>query len=133
MRLDPLKKAWFPLPGDAEGAEFEIKHLRSGEISKITDLSHTQTFNLDKENKLVPCVKIDTGLERRLTITAAITDWKNVFDAEGKPVQCNAKNKKRLLHELSETDFNALCKFVQDSRKTLAAEIQNQKEIDRGN
>jgi hypothetical protein len=68
-----------------------------------------------------------------LTITAAITDWKNVIDAEGKPVKCNAESKKQLLRELNETDFNALCKFVQDSRKTLAAEVQSQKEIDRGN
>ena len=132
MKLQKIKSAWFDLPGDKDGAAFEIKHLRSGEINKITDATNKRRFEFRKDEKgelvPVPIIEIDGANERELTVVAAVTDWRWIYDHDGEPMECNELNKLRLCRELSEKDFTTFTLFVQDCRKTLSKEIAAQDE-----
>lgn len=137
MRLSPLTKAWFNLPDDPDKARFEIKHLLSGELSKIKDKARIEAVELlrsnqgDLEQKMTVTLRQEIGEE--LTVCAAITNWENVFDSEGKPLDCDEQGKVRLCRELSEDDWNSFLKFIADSRKILADQMKKEKKEALGN
>ncbi|SDE20879.1 hypothetical protein [Desulfuromonas thiophila] len=132
MKLQKMTQAWFDLPGDPDGAAFEIKHLRAGEIAKITEATSKRRFEFRKgesgELEPIPIFETDGAGERERVIAEAVAGWKNILDADGAPLECTAENRLRLCRELSEADFAALVLFVQDCRRKLAAEIKKQDE-----
>ena len=133
MKLQKTKKAWFELPDDPDKTAFEINHLRAGEVSEITEAANSRRFEFreDKESgdlKPVPIFESNGNSERELTIIAAISDWKNVFDADGNELDCTDENKKRVCRELGDKDFTAFFLFIQDCRKKLDVEIQKESE-----
>lgn len=132
MKLQKMTKAWFPYPDDPEESEFEIKHLRSGEISEITSKSYTQKFEM-KENEEgdiegTPFFEVNSKEEKEQTIVKVVTNWRNVFDVEGEKLECNKKNKLRLCRELSEEDFISFSKFIKTCREKLAEQFKEQDE-----
>ena len=137
MRLQKLSKAWFDLPDDPDNASFEIKHLLAGEIAEIVEKTHKRRFEFreDKKGKLTPVPILETNdmLERELTILAAVTDWKSMFDPEGKPLDCTNENKLRLCKELNEEDYKIFMDFITDCRQKLADIVKEETEAERKN
>lgn len=137
MKLQKLTKVWFDLPGDPDGAKFEIKHLRAGEIAKIVEKTHKRRFefreNEDGDLKPVPIFETNEMLERELTIAAAVTDWENIFDEKGKILFCTNKSKIRICKELGEEDFKVFLDFITDCRKKLSGMVKEQTETERKN
>ncbi len=133
MRLQKLTKAWFSLLDDPDGASFEIKHLRAGEIAEIVEKTYKQRFEfqeLDKNGELTPVPVIESNkmAERELTVVATISDWKNIYDENGETFPCTDKNKLRLCKELSEEDFKTFLDFLTDSRQKLAGTVKVESE-----
>ena len=89
MKLQKMTQAWFDLPKDSDNAAFEIKHLRAGEISKITEATAKRRFEFRKmengEMVPVPIMETDGAKERELMVIEAVVDWKNILDQDGTP------------------------------------------------
>lgn len=131
MKLQKLTSAWFTLEADPDKSSFEIKHLRSGEINQIVEKTYKQRFEFRKDEETdemipVPMLEVSKLEEKSLTIIEAVLNWKNVFDEEGVPLDCTTANKERFCKELSESDFVVFSSFIQDSRKTLADQIDKE-------
>ena len=128
MRLQKITTAWFEMPDDPDKAKFEIKHLLSGDVSKILGQTSKRRFEFkaDEDGGLqpVPVFESDTMLDRQLTLNAVIADWENIFDPKGKALECNDKNKTRLYNELEDADLNSFLTFVNSCRSTLAETAQ---------
>lgn len=124
MRLQKVSKAWFDYPNDEDDAKFEIKHLLSGDVSSIVSKTHKRRFEFkeDSEGKLqpMPVLETDDLLDRQLTMAAAITDWENINDEEGKSLECNSDNILRLCNEQEEKDFEKFQTFITECRNKLA-------------
>lgn len=137
MRLQKLTKVWSDLPGDSDGARFEIKHLLAGEIAEIVEKTHKQRFefreNEDGELKPVSIFETNKMLERELIVVAVITDWENMLDETGKQLVCIDENKIRICKELDEKDFKAFLDFITDCRKKLSDMVKEQAEAERKN
>lgn len=137
MRLQKAIKAWFDLPGDEDGAKFEIKHLRAGEISEIVAKTHTRKYefreNKDGELKLTPVLETNEMLERELTIAGVVTNWENIFDETNEVLECSKEGVTRLCKELGEEDFKAFCDFITECRGELAETIKAQVDAERKN
>lgn len=134
MKLQKEASAWFPFPDDPDGAEFEIKHLRSGEIASITEATHVNKYEFRQneagELEPVPVLELKSNREKELVIVEAVTGWKNVKDADGKDLECTPENRLRLCRELEETDFNSLLNFVRNCRGKLAADLNRKQEVE---
>ena len=130
MKLQKLTKAWFDFPDDSDQSSFEIEHLRAGEIADIVEKTHKQRFEFrEAENgelKPIPIFEADKKAERELTVIAAISDWKNIFDENGLPLPCTDENKKRLCRELGEEDYKVFLSFISDSREKLSETVKKQ-------
>ena len=128
MKLQKMETAWFALKDDPDGAEFEIVHLRAGEVDDIIAKTHRQKYEMKEEpggeTSAVPVLETDRQGERELTVIAAVADWKNVFDEDGRPMACDEDNKRRLCRELSEDGLTAFLGFIRQSRRTMAAKIR---------
>ena len=137
MKLQKLTKVWSDLPGDPDGAMFEIKHLLAGEIADIVEKTHKQRFefreNEDGELKPVSILETNKMLERELTVVAVIADWENIFDENGNRLDCIDENKIRLCKELGEEDFKAFLDFITDCRQKLSDILKAQTEAERKN
>jgi len=151
MRLQKLTEGWFPIPKDPDETEFHIKHLRSGEIKKITTATQKRRFEFreemaeegkkpkkkgkKQEPKLVPVpiVEMDQVSAQEMEILESIIGWKNVYDSAGEIMQYSAKNKLRFSKELSVKDYTDWIAFIDDKRKVLADQIAEDEETAKGN
>jgi len=137
MRAQKLLKAWFPIPEDPDKTEFEIKHLRAGEATKITQETHVQRFEFrkdeDGEMQPVPLLEINKVQEGYMSNMTAITGWKNAFDADGEPMEYSKQNKAKFFRELSEDDYVFCMSFIAEQRNFLAEQIKEQEEEALGN
>ena len=129
MKLQKLTKAWFDFPDDSDQSSFEIEHLRAGEIADIVEKTHKQRFEFrEAENgelKPIPIFEADKKAERELTVIAAISDWKNIFDENGLPLPCTDENKKRLCRELGEEDYKVFLSFILIAGKNFLKRLKN--------
>lgn len=141
MRLQKLTDGWFPIEGDPDGTEFKVKHLRSGEIKKITAATQKRRYEFREEPREgedvklvpVPILEIDQIEEKEMTILESITGWKNVYDSGGEIMPYSAKNKIRFSLELSVDDYTAWLLFIDEKRKVLAEQITKEDEEALGN
>lgn len=134
MKLQKLTTAWFPVPDDEDGTEFEIKHLRSGEIATITEATHINKYefrqNESGELEPIPVLELNRAKEKELVIVEAVIGWKNMKDSEGKDLECTAENKLKLCRELEEKDFAKLLNFIKTCRETLAETLVKKQEAE---
>jgi len=137
MRAQKLTKAFFPIPEDPDKTEFEIKHLRAGESSKIAQETHLQRFEFKKdendEMQPVPLLEINKIKETGMSNMAAITGWKNVFDEDGEALPYSLKNKSRFFRDLSEQNYLDAMAFITEKRIFLAEKIAKQEKKELGN
>jgi hypothetical protein len=124
MRLATEKKQWFTYPEDPDNAEFEIKDLRAGELNRIIDSAFVQKFEIensegDQEPTLRPSIEIKRVQETEMIVIASISNWKNVFDKDGNPVECTTKNKELLVCGMSEKEYPEFKDFILACRKEL--------------
>lgn len=127
MRISKTIERWFEVPNDPDKGELKIRHLTPGETADIFDKVFKQEikYKKDKKGKLIPSISQDTDkkLDRELTLTTAIVDWKNFFDKDGELMECTPENIIRASREID--GFNDL---VGELREKLAEDIKQELE-----
>ena len=127
MRIRRSTERWFPCDGDPDEGSILIKDLIPGEIQDIVDKAMPRSYEYESDEKgnQTPrlTVKMDNTLQRELTFTACILDWKNFFDAEGTVLECTPENIVRASREIE--GFN---EFVIDCQNTLTKDIAEEKQ-----
>lgn len=122
MRIRKQVERWFDIPDDPDEGQILVKHLSPGEISDIMDEVFTQTivYKTDGDQEPQPefTQETDRRKDREKTLTAAVLDWKNFYDENGKDLKCTPDNVIRASREIE--GFDAL---VTDFRKRLADDI----------
>lgn len=119
------KRAWFPVPGDEDGAKIEVRLLTPGEASQVLSQSLRQEFVGGK-----PTQVSDTFKDMALTAFFSLCGWENVFEDEdgNKPLKFNDANKHKLLDGVD--GFQGL---VLDCRMKLLDETRAAAEAERKN
>lgn len=144
MRLQKLTSAWFPVEGDPDQTEFHIKHLRSGEIKKVTSATQKQRFEFkadpqsagDSDPKMipVPVLDFDPVSSKEMETLESIIGWKNFYDSTGEILPYSEENKNtRLSKELSVEDYTDWLNFINGKRKILAKQVAEDEEKDKKN
>ena len=127
MRIRRSTERWFKCDGDPDEGSILIKDLTPGEIQDIVDkaMPRKYEYEADEKGNQIPklTVNMDNTLQRELTFKACILDWKNFFDAEGKPLECTPENIVRASREIE--GFN---EFVIDCQNTLTKDIAEEKQ-----
>ena len=132
MRIKKIQERWFPAIDDPDKAEVKIKHLSPGEVQDIQDEAYDReiSYVADKDGKFTPNLsfKPQTSLEMKLSFTAAVVGWKNMFDAAGNPLAFNEDNLIRAMREIE--GFN---EFIIECREKLASDIAEEKKAQEKN
>lgn len=102
-RLTGEKKVWRDMPDDPDKGRVEIKFLKPGEERDLQDqIDLYQTMlKPDAEGNMQREVKINPakGDGRYVFLCAAVTNWENFFDEDGKPMACDDANKIRMARD----------------------------------
>lgn len=135
-RLSAKIEVWKKIPGDPDGAELKILHLKPGEVQKIeAETSHwvgkAVDDNFASELHYKPTVQF-----RKLRM-AALVGWRGFYGVDGEPLECTAKFKELYLDEdpvLGEgEDAKKLSEWIDQFRKELADSLKPQEEQLEGN
>ena len=131
MRISKPKERWFKMPGDPDEGEVKIKHLSPGERQDIFDKVFLQEIEYEtgEQGKMIPKMKqvTDRKTDREQTLVRAVKDWKNFFDEDGKPLECNEKNIIRASREIE-----GFAEFVAECRQTMDEHIfEEEKELEK--
>ena len=119
------------MPGDPDEGEVKIKHLSPGERQDIFDKVFLQEIEYEtgEQGKMIPKMKqvTDRKKDREQTLVRAVKDWKNFFDEDGKPLECNEKNIIRASREIE-----GFAEFVAECRQTMDEHIfEEEKELEK--
>ena len=132
MRISKPVERWFDVPGDPDGAKIKIKPLSPREVTDIYDqaFKQTATYAKGKDGKYEPTFSQETDkkLDRELTWTKSIVDWKNFYDHDDKPMKCTNANVIRAAGEIE--GFATLIKELRDQ---LDLDIATEREEQRKN
>lgn len=131
MHIKKTIERWFDVPNDPDKGELCIRHLQPGEAADIFDKVFTQEIKYKKiKGKFEPDFLQVTNkkLDRELTLTKTVVNWKNFFDKEEKPLDCTPDNIIRASREIE--GFNEL---VTELRERLAEDIKQEEEDQRKN
>jgi len=127
MRIPKEIRRWFPIDGDDDGAEIEIRHLEPAEIEDIAAeaMSRETRYEPDPDDpdKIRPVVKAGGFHEQSKAIfCAAVTGWRCFFDDAGGTLDCTDKNKITALKKIE-----GLGRMVDDYRAKLAEDVANER------
>lgn len=127
MRITKPVKRWFSFKDDPDGGQVEVEHLSPGAIQDIVDKVFVQKVEYKPDEKgesRSPTFSqsVDKGMDRELTVIAAVTAWEKHFDAGGKPLTCTDKNKRRAIREI-----DGWIEAVNEFRGILAADIEKER------
>ncbi len=126
MRITKPIERWFPIPNDPDKGELCIKQLLPGERAEIFDVAIKQTARYEKKDSgsYEPFFiqETDKKKDRELTLIKTVVGWKNMFDAEGKPLEFNRDNLLRASNEI--VGFN---ECVTEFRNQLNEDIEKEK------
>jgi len=126
MRIRRSAERWFPMVGDPDEGSVLIKDLTPGEIQDIVDkaMPRKYEYEADEKGNQIPklTVNMDNTLQRELTFTACILDWKNFYDEEDALMECTPENIIRASRKIG--GFN---EFVIDSQNTLTKDVAEEK------
>jgi len=92
MKLIKERIETFPIPKDPGKGKLKIRYLNAGQRQELLqDVNEVKYSVLEgKEEATV----IPNGVElRRAVVIARIVDWENMFDNEGKKLECTDENK----------------------------------------
>ena len=134
MRISKITDRWFDVPNDPDKGRIKIHHLSPGELTDITDKVYKQDVIykpvVGQKGKVEPIITqdIDTSLNKKLTLTTSVVDWKNFFDREDKPMDCTTENIMRCSREIEGFD-----ELVEECKKQLAEDIAAEKEYQQKN
>ena len=133
-KLTAKTERWFKIPGDEDGAELKIVHLKPGEVQRIEAetsrwIGRAQNDDFTSELEYSPYTQM-----RRLR-AASIVGWKGFFGTDGENLDCTSKNKELFLNEdpvMGDGD-KRLSDWVDEFRKQLADSLKPQEEQAEGN
>ena len=83
-----------------QDAHFTIRQLTPGQRMEAGDISLKKRIEYrmaDEIREAVRVIESDAGAERVFVVKKVLVSWKNVFDAEGKDLECTDENKLALL------------------------------------
>ena len=131
-KLTGKTERFFKIPGDEDGAEIKILHLKPGEIQRIeADTSRwvgkSSGEDFSSELEYNPYEQL-----RRLRL-AAVVGWKNFFGLDGEHLDCTPKNKELYLKEDPMLGEKRLSEWIDEFRKELADSLKPQEEESEGN
>jgi len=123
MRLSKEYSAWFKVPDDQDGAEFEFRILTPSERAAVVDAAMDMTIDFDGE-KPAPKGRPTTQKGREKEIVLSTKSWKKVFDEDGTELKdFTDKNKLKIFnkvpgfYEYFSESYRALEKAFGESRK----------------
>jgi len=132
MRISKVQERWFDVEGDPDKSRLKIKHMLPGETADIFDKVFEQKidYKKGKKGKLEPNFSQNTNkkLDRELTLSTVVVDWENIFDRDGKPMECNPDNVIRASREI-----DGFSELVNEFREILAADIKEEREEQKKN
>ena len=105
MRITRTVERWFKLPGDPDGHEALIRHIKPGEVSDVihsTTKFQTDYKKEDGTDALIPNIQSfsePNDMQKQLFLLGLV-GWKNMFDEDGEPLEFNEVNKIRALREI---------------------------------
>jgi len=127
MKLSKISKSTF----EFMGAKFTIKNLLSGDILSIQDASNSATTELKEiDGEYLPSrtVKSSKKTESFLIIHKSVVAWENVFDGDGKKLDCDDGGKKRFCEEIDLDVFSEFFKLLTEERDKLFTVSKKQRE-----
>ena len=131
-RLTAKVEKFFKIPGDEDGAELKILHLKPGEVNRI-EADTSRWIGKASGDDFVSELEYDPhGQLRRLRL-AAVVGWKNFYGEDGEHLDCNAKNKELFMKEDPLLGEKRLSEWIDDFRKQLADSLKPQEEEAEGN
>ena len=133
MRISKINERQFDVEGDPDKARLKIKHLSPGEVQDIFDQVFVQTVEYKKtgkKGKFEPnySQKTDKKLDRELTLSNAVVGWENVFDRDGKKLECTPENV-----IIVARGIDGFSELVNEFRAVLAEDIRQEKENQKKN
>ncbi|HUT44386.1 MAG TPA: hypothetical protein VMW95_08615 [Desulfobacterales bacterium] len=133
MRISKVIERWFDVEGDPDKARLKIKHMLPGEITDIFDQVFEQKIDYKKtgkKGKLEPIFSQNTNkkLDRELTLSAVVVDWENMFDRDGKKMDCTPENIIR-----ASRDIDGFTELVNEFREILTNDIKEEREDQKKN
>jgi len=133
MRISKVIERWFDVEGDPDKARLKIKHMLPGETQDIFDQVFEQKVDYKKtgkKGKLEPTFSQNTNkkLDRELTLSTVVVGWENIFDRDGKPLECTPENVIR-----ASRDIDGFTELVNEFREILAADIKGERENQKKN
>ena len=131
-KLSAKVEKWFKIPGDEDGAELKILHLKPGEVQRI-EADTSRWVGKSAGEDFVSELEYDPyGQLRRLRL-AAVVGWKGFYGEDGEQLDCNAKNKELFMKEDPLLGEKRLSEWIDDFRKQLADSLKPQEEEAEGN
>ena len=130
-KLTAKHSEWKKIPGDPDGAELKILHLKPGEVQRIQAETSSwvgRAVNDQFENEL----HYKPITQARKFRMASLIGWKGFYGENGEQLECNAKNKDLWLDEdpvLGEgAEAKPLSAWIDQFRNEIAAELAPQEE-----
>lgn len=133
-KLTSKLERWFKIPGDPDGAEVKILHLKAGEIQKI-EAETSQWNGKFIGEQFSSELQYSPQRQLRQLRMAAIVDWKGFYDEHGQVLTCSPKSKNAYLDEdpiLGDADEN-FTTLIDKFRIALADSLKPQEAQAEGN
>lgn len=137
MRLSKKITGVFPIPNDPDKGEVTIVHLMPGEVEDIqeamkafeTVMRRGENGNMEPEMRQ----NTDLGDKRYLFVVKAVSDWKNIKDADGKPMPCTEETKIEVARaaeiEKENGEVVGFGVWINECRAELAKKVRGDKEV----
>ena len=128
MRIFKERTEWFDIPNDPDNGRLKIKYLNEGEQQRFVAKCRKLSFIFNESTKtseghMVP----DETLLKEDGVDLRIDDWKNVFDENGKNLECNKVNKIKV------SDLNGFSEILKDMIEKLDKIVEKERELEEKN
>lgn len=128
MRIFKERTEWFDIPDDPDNGRLKIKYLNEGEQQRFVAKCRKLSFIFNETTKtseghMVP----EETMLKEDGVDLRIVDWKNVYDENGKPLECNKANKIKV------SDLNGFSEILKDMIEKLDKVVDKERELEEKN
>ena len=131
-KLSGKVEKWFAIPGDEDGAELKIVHLKPGEIQRI-EADTSRWIGKSSGEDFASELEYNPFAQMRRLRLAAVVGWKGFYGLDGEVLECTQSNKELYLNDDPELGGKRLSEWIDEFRKQLAASLRPQEEQAEGN
>lgn len=128
-KLTAKTQKWFTIPGDPDGAQLQILHLKPGEIQRI-ESETTRWLGKTVDEKFIPEFEYKPQQQLRRLRQTALVGWKGFYGVDGEELDCTPKFKDLYLDEDPSlgTEELKLSEWIDKFRNELADSLKPQEE-----